>query len=295
MTTHEPSQRVDLHEGEWLDLNRARWDELVPLHVGSEMYDRTALREGRGRFMTPFEEAELAAYAPDGWEGKRVLHLQCHFGQDTLVFAQRGAEVVGIDFSRPAVEEARALAAELGLAERARFVEANVYDARHRLPQPESFDVVYTTWGTIGWLPDIAEWARIIAWFLKPGGRLYFADGHPAGFVHDDPPAGSPDGLPTLRFAYFGGEPDILDEAGDYADAEAEVENSVTWEWLHSISDVVTALLDAGLSIDFLHEHDRIPWRMFSALERDGDGLWGWPGTRYLPLGWSLGATSRGA
>ncbi len=287
--TGEPSQQVDLREGEWLERNRARWDELVPVHVGSEMYDRSALRAGDARLMTPFEEGELAAFAPGGWEGLRVLHLQCHFGQDTLVFAQRGAETVGIDFSRPAVEEARALAMELGLAERARFVEANLYDARHRLPQPASFDVVYTTWGTIGWLPDVAEWARIISWFLKPGGRLYFADGHPAAFVHDDPPGD--DGLPVLRYRYFGGQPDIIEEAGDYADAEVEVRNAVTWEWTHPVSDVVTALIDAGLRIDFLHEHDRIPWRMFQALARDGDGLWTWPEERFLPLGYSIGAT----
>lgn len=291
MTQDEPSQQVDPREGEWLERNRARWDELVPVHVGSEMYDRTALRAGAGRLMTPFEEEELAAFAPEGWEGLRVLHLQCHFGQDTLVFAQRGAEVVGIDFSRPAIEEARALADELGLADRARFVEANVYDARHRLPQPESFDVVYTTWGTIGWLPDVAEWARIIAWFLKPGGRLYFADGHPAGYVHVDPPAGSTESLPVLRYRYFGGKPDVVDEDDDYADETAVVTNSVTWEWTHPTSAVLTALLEAGLRLDFFHEHDRIPWRMLEVLEQDADGLWGWSGDGFLPLGFSLGAT----
>lgn len=289
--TNEPSQQVDLREGEWLERNRARWDELVPIHVGSEMYDRAALRAGTSRLMTPFEEDELAAYAPNGWDGLRVLHLQCHFGQDTLVFAQRGAETVGIDFSRAAVEEARSLAAELGLAERARFVEANVYDARHRLPQPASFDVVYTTWGTIGWLPDVAEWARIISWFLKPGGRLYFADGHPAAYVHEDEPGGAADGLPVLRYSYFGGQPDVIVESGDYADAEVEVQNAVTWEWTHPISEVVTALIGAGMRIDFLREHDRIPWRMFRTLTRDGDGLWAWPQVRYLPLGYSIGAT----
>ncbi len=285
-----PEEPVELHEGEWLERNRARWDELVPIHVDAPMYDRTALRAGRGRFMTPMEESELAAFAPDGWGGLRVLHLQCHFGADTLVFAQRGAEVVGLDFSMPAVEEARALASELGLADRARFVHANVYDARHRLPEPESFDVVYTTWGTIGWLPDVAEWARIVAWFLKPGGRLYFADGHPAAWAHDDP---ADDGLPVLRHEYFGGKADIWDEGGDYADAEASVENTVTWEWAHPTAEVITALLDAGLGLDFFHEHDVVPWRMFQYLADAGDGLWGWPGERWLPLTFSLGATRR--
>ena len=287
----DPGASVELDRGEWLERNRARWDELVPLHVASPMYDRTALREGRGRFMTPMEESELVAYAPEGWAGARVLHLQCHFGQDTLVFAQRGAEVVGLDFSMPAVEEARALASELGLADRARFVHANLYDARHRLPEPGSFDVVYSTWGTIGWLPDVAEWARIIAWFLKPGGRLYFADGHPAAWAHDDPARGG-DGLPELRHEYFSdGHPEIWDEPGDYADAEAEVQNTVTWEWAHSTGDVLTALLDAGLRLDFYHEHDVVPWRMFRHLVETEPGLWGWPAERWLPLSYSLGAT----
>lgn len=283
---------VDLREGEWLERNRARWDEIVPVHVKSPMYDRTALREGRGRFMTPMEEDELVAFAPDGWEGLRVLHLQCHFGADTLVFAQRGAEVVGLDFSQPAVAEARALAAELGLAERARFVQANVYDARHLLPDPEGFDVVYVTWGTIGWLPDVAEWARIVAWFLKPGGRLYFADGHPAAWSLDDPAEDAVDRRPVLRYAYFGdGRPDIWDEAGDYADEHAVVENSVTWEWPHPTAEVLTALLDAGLRLDFFHEHPIVPWQMFEFLEPAGEGLWGWPAERWLPLTFSLGAT----
>jgi SAM-dependent methyltransferase len=286
----EPTDPVDPRGGEWLERNRARWDEIVPLHVAAPMYDRTALREGRGRFMTPMEESELARYAPGGWAGKRVLHLQCHFGLDTLVFAQRGAEVVGIDFSMPAIEEARRTAAELGLGDRSRFVHANVYDARHALPDPGGFDLVYATWGTIGWLPDIAEWARIIAWFLKPGGRLYFADGHPAAWAHDDPASG--EGLPELRYEYFAGTPLIFDDGTDYADAEAQAENTVTWEWSHPTAEVLTALLDAGLRLDFYHEHDVVPWRMFRSLVEQQPGLWGWPAERWLPLTFSRGASA---
>lgn len=286
----DPREPVDRHAGEWLERNRARWDELVPIHVASPMYDRTALREGRGRFMTPMEEDELAEYAPDGWEGKRVLHLQCHFGQDTLVFAQRGAEVVGLDFSMPAIEEARSLASELGLADRARFVHANVYDARHTLPEPNSFDLVYATWGTIGWLPDVPEWARIVEWYLKPGGRFYFADSHPAAWVHEDRRSGR--GLPELRYEYFAdGRADVWDEEGDYADDDAVVENTITWEWAHTTAEVITSVLEAGLRLDFYHEHDLVPWRFFRVLEEKQEGLWGWPKERWLPLTYSLGAT----
>ncbi|WP_439566029.1 class I SAM-dependent methyltransferase [Microcella sp.] len=290
---------------EWARLNRAHWDEKVPVHVASEFYDLAPLRAGEGR-LYPIEEAELPRIASAGWHGLRVLHLQCHFGADSLVLAQRGATVVGLDFSMPAVRQARALATELGLDDRSRFICADLYDARHALPEPESFDVVYTTWGTIGWLPDIVEWARIIAWFLKPGGRLYFADGHPAAFVFDDPRAdepgadepaalldGGPARFPAPRFGYFEREPLALDEPGDYADPDAELAHSRTVEWMHPLGETLTALVDAGLGIDFVSEHDAVPWQMFSVLEPRGDGLWGWPGTSWLPLGMSLGATRR--
>ena len=285
---------------EWARINRARWDELVDVHLASEMYDLVDLRAGAGRLVA-IDETELPLIAPEGWQGLRVLHLQCHFGADSLVFAQRGAAVVGLDFSMPAVKQARALADELGLSERARFVCANLYDARHALPEPESFDVVYTSWGTIGWLPDIAEWARIIAWFLKPGGRLYFADGHPAAFVFDEPVPGAPtallDGGPALfppaRYGYFDETPLDIDEEGDYADPDAQVTSSRTIEFMHPLGATVSALIDAGLTIDFLHEHEAVPWQMFSVLERRDDGLWAWPGTAWLPLGMSLAATRR--
>jgi len=285
---------------EWARVNRAHWDELVDVHVASPFYDLASLRAGEGR-LYPIEESELPLVVPDGWQGLRVLHLQCHFGADSLTLAQRGATVVGLDFSMPAVRQARALAAELDLTERARFVCANIYDARHALPEPEGFDVVYTTWGTIGWLPDIAEWARIIAWFVKPGGRLYFADGHPSAFVFDDadpaqPAAlieGGPAVFPTAQYGYFDESPLDINEEGDYADPDAHIASSRTIEFMHPLGTTLTALIDAGLVLDFVHEHDAVPWQMFSVLEQRGDGLWSWPGTAWLPLGMSLAATRR--
>ena len=135
---------VDLRGGDWLDDNRANWDERVPLHVASDFYHREPLRRGEG-VLDPIARSGIERMHPDGLDGLRVLHLQCHFGSDTLSLANRGATVVGLDFSRPAVEEARRMAAELGVADRARFVEANLYDARHALPEPASFDLVFTT------------------------------------------------------------------------------------------------------------------------------------------------------
>ncbi|MGV8969332.1 MAG: class I SAM-dependent methyltransferase [Microbacteriaceae bacterium] len=285
---------VDLRDGEWLDANRAQWDERVPLHLGSEFYDQSALLAGRG-VLYPVEERELAEMFPDGLEGLRVLHLQCHFGADTLVLAQRGATVVGVDFSKPAVLAARDLATSAGLADRARFIHANVYDARHILPEPESFDVVYTTWGTIGWLPDVAEWARIVAWYLKPGGTLYFADGHPTAFVFGDPAdVSSSDTAPARpAFAYpydTEGVADVVDESDDYAVDDATLENTRTFEWMHPLSETITAIIDAGLTVEFVHEHYEIPWRMFASLERTPDRMFRWPDKKWLPLALSIAA-----
>jgi SAM-dependent methyltransferase len=278
---------TDLRSGDWLDANRAQWDERVPLHAASGFYDRSKLLAGEGE-LYPIEESELASYFPEGFEGKRILHLQCHFGADTLVLAQRGATVVGIDFSKPAVVEARALAVELGLADRSRFVHANVYDARHTLPQPESFDVVYTTWGTIGWLPDVAEWARIVEWYLKPGGKLYFADGHPAAFVFE----AGPEELPVVAYPYDSdGAPDIVDDDTDYAVEGAALVNTRTFEWNHPMSEIITGLIATGLTIDFLHEYYELPWKMFDSLEATDDRLFRWPDKKWLPLALSIGAS----
>jgi len=277
----------DLTSGDWLDSNRAQWDERVPLHVASEFYDQSALKAGAG-ILYPVEEVELAALFPDGLEGKRILHLQCHFGADTLVLAQRGATVVGVDFSRPAVQQARALAAEVGLGERSRFIESNVYELRHMLPEPESFDVVYTTWGTIGWLPDVGEWAKLIAWYLKPGGQLYYADGHPTAWVFGDGDAE----LPVFEVPY--GAEGVLefDDGLTYADESVATEHTKSFEWMHPLSSTVGALLAAGLRLDFLHEHYEVPYRMFAGLELGADRMYRWPDKKWLPLAVSLVATN---
>jgi SAM-dependent methyltransferase len=280
---------VDLRGGDWLDDNRANWDERVPLHVASEFYDQEPLRLGGG-VLDPIARAGIERLFPEGLDGVRVLHLQCHFGSDTLSLANRGATVVGLDFSRPAVEEARRLAAEIGIGDRARFIEANLYDARHALPEPESFDLVFTTWGTIGWLPDVAEWARIVAWFLKPGGRLYFADGHPAAFVFDGD--GGAGGMPAFAYPYAKDDPDILEDPSDYADPEAALEHARTWEWMHPLAEVHGALRAAGLAIDEFEEHYRVPWQIFPVTIPLGEGMFGWPAEQWLPLSYELVASA---
>jgi len=271
---------------DWRAVNRANWDERVAVHLKAPGYDLAPLRAGRGK-LNAVEEAELGDV-----RGLRVLHLQCHFGADTLSLAQRGATVVGLDFSAAAIDAANALATELGLTDRARFVCADLYDAPAAIPEPASFDLVYVTWGATCWLPDIRRWAEIVAGFLKPGGRLHYADGHPAALVLDDL-AQQPDGMPGFFISYFGRQPLTFDDPSDYADPEARLANATNVSWLHPLSDIVCSLLDAGLSLDWLHEHAQVPWRMFQILEQRDDGDWHWPGRPWLPLAVSLQASRR--
>lgn len=273
-------------EPDWRSINRAHWDEKVPLHIGPSGYDLVDLRSGHGA-LNAIEEAELGSV-----DGQRVLHLQCHFGRDSLILAQRGATVVGLDFSDPAIEAARGLAAELGLATRTRFVCADLYDARDAIPEPASFDRVFVTWGAIIWLADIATWAKIVAHFLKPGGTLYLAEVHPAALVFDDATA-LPDGRPGFFTPYFSRDAVVMQEAHDYIDVTTTVVNATTHTWVHPLGSVITGLINAGLRLDWLHEHDAITWHMFSHLVEAGDGLWRWPAQPWLPLAFSL-QTTRG-
>jgi SAM-dependent methyltransferase len=224
--------------------------------------------------------------------GRSLLHLQCHFGADSLTLLQRGAaEVVGLDFSPAAVRAARGLAVELGLAERARFVEADLYDARTAIPEPHGFDLVYATWGTIVWLPDVAGWARIIAHLLRRGGTLYFADGHPAALVLDDEKRQS-DGLPGFSASYFSHGPIVSDDRRDYADPTARLQNARQHNWIHPLGRVVSELIASGLRLCWLHEHDSVPWRMFECLVEEAPGRYRWPDKAWLPLSFSLNAVA---
>lgn len=271
-----------MSDEDWLAVNRANWDESVAVHLTHPSYDLEALRAGRGR-LYPIEAGELGDV-----DGLRILHLQCHFGRDSLALAQQGAFVVGLDFSPEAVATASALAAELGLSDRARFVCADVYDTVATLADEPPFDVVFTTWGVLMWLPDLPRWAAIVARMLKPGGWLYLAEAHPAAMVLGE---GGVSGrrLPEAATPYFTREALILESPAGYAN-DQPLENARTFEWHHGLGDVVTTLIAAGLRIDWLHEHDAVAWPLFDGLVEAEDGLWRWPETAWLPLAFSLRA-----
>ena len=271
-----------------LDANRAHWDELVEIHLrstGPDGYNVDALRR-RERPLHAIEEAELGPV-----NGLEVLHLQCHFGVDSLTLAQRGARVTGLDFAPAAVRAARALASELELD--ARFVEGSVYDAPTLIEG--RFDLVYVTWGTICWLPDLAAWARVAAGYLKPGGRFYFCDAHPTARVFDDSPdaAALPTGTLRVRYPYFHRrEPTACTVTTDYADPTADFQHRRTYEWEHSVADIVNAVIGSGLRLEWLHEHDEVAWKLLPILTPGSHGQYRWPDgfEPRLPLSLSLSA-----
>lgn len=268
--------------GDWRRSNRANWDERVRLHLGAPSYRLDEVKAGRAR-MNAIEEAELGPV-----DGLRILHLQCHFGRDSLVLATRGATVVGVDFSGEAIRAARGLAEEFGLSDRVRFVESDVYDAPKALPEPASFDLVYVTWGAINWLPDIREWARVVGHFLRPGGALYLAEQHPTAFVFDDA-AGGQDDRPGFYWPYFSRDALIEHAPCDYVDVQKRL-SGPDYSFAHPLGDIVTGLIEAGMTLRWLHEHDALTWRFFSCLVEGPDGLWRWPGRPWLPLAFSLRA-----
>jgi SAM-dependent methyltransferase len=271
-------------EPDWRALNRANWNERVPIHLAApNTYDQTPLRTGTAS-LDPITSSLLGSVAR-----LNILHLQCHFGMDTLTLAQQGASVVGLDFSEPAIDTARTLATELGLADHARFIAADVYDAPSVLPAPASFDRVFVSWGALCWLPDMKAWSRVIAHFLKPGGWLALAEAHPAAYVFDDENR-TPDGRPGWFAPYLGRTALSYADPKDYADPTAQLTNASTVEWLHPLSDVIMGLIEAGLHLDLLQEHDTVPWKMFDCLIADSLGGYRWPDKPWLPLAYSLRA-----
>ncbi|MFJ6012521.1 class I SAM-dependent methyltransferase [Streptomyces sp. NPDC092952] len=266
---------------DWHEANRAHWDERVPIHAGSDFYDLAAFRAGK-EALRDFELSEVGDVT-----GRSLLHLQCHIGVDTLSWARHGAaQVVGLDFSEPAVETARSLAHELGFSpDRAAFVAADVYDAAQAVPD-SSYDIVYTGVGALNWLPDIVRWAETAASLVAPGGFLYLAEFHPMTDCLDD-------GTGTrVAYDYFSRDAWVDETPGTYADFDAPTVHNRSVEWTHPIGEVVSALAATGLRIEFLHEHDVSLFARFPTLERRDDGFYRFPADRpRIPLMYSIKAS----
>jgi 2-polyprenyl-3-methyl-5-hydroxy-6-metoxy-1,4-benzoquinol methylase len=260
---------------EGLAANGARWDECAPLHAASAMYDLEGFRAGADH-IRPFEHDELGGVA-----GLELLHLQCHLGTDTLSWARHGARVSGLDFSRNAIDIARALAADCGID--AEFWCADVYDAVEAVGG-RTFDIVYTGIGALGWLPDLEPWARVVADLLRPDGVLYLVEIHPIvpGVVDD--------GRTLIQDIFESEFVAWTEPGGTYAAPDATMQHVTSYERVHAISDVLSAVLDAGLTLELFHEQSYTnacwPWT-----ERGDDGYYrlpaGWP---RFPLTYSLRA-----
>jgi len=245
-------------------VNRATWDERVPAHAASPDYAVERFREDP-EFLSDvvrFDRPLLGDVA-----GLRGVHLQCHIGTDTVSLARLGASMHGLDFSGPAVEQARELAAATGAD--AQFVQADVYDAP-RVLGAGAFDLVYTGMGALCWLPDIARWAAVVGELLAPGGRLFVREGHPMLWSLQD---ARPDGLLVVDYPYFEREqPMVFDEPGTYVETDVVFEQTVTHEWNHGLGETITALLQNGLRVTGLVEHQSIPWEGFAGQMDKLDG-----------------------
>lgn len=241
---------------ERLEVNKELWNSRVAEHLGSRFYDMEAFRRGE----SSLQELDLELMGPV--EGLSLLHLQCHFGQDSLSWARLGADVTGVDFSEEAVAAAQNLAQELGLP--ARFHTANVLEY-----EPDrSYDRVYTSYGVLGWLPELDSWAERVTTALKPGGRFVLAEFHPVLMMHD---------FPSGQMAYDYFHQGIFETVkGGYAVVE-DISERGEHTWSHSLSDVLTPLLQRGLSLKEFRELDWSPFGCFEGMEEVGPRRWVYP------------------
>ena len=248
------------------EANRAYWNEITDFHSKSEFYDLESFKAGRNSLL----DIELDALGDVS--GKSLLHLQCHFGQDTLSWARLGATVTGADISDESIAMARSLAEELEID--ARFVRSDVYDLPQHLNG--TFDIVFTSYGVIVWLPDLERWAEVIDHFLKPGGTFFIAEFHPMASVFDFE---RDDGRLEVRFPYFeqrSPQEWVPEGEGSYAAPDNKV-TSTTYEWFHSLGEIVTALASRGLVVQHFKEHRRCAYQMLPWMERGDDRTWRLP------------------
>jgi SAM-dependent methyltransferase len=259
----------------YFENNRELWNKRTPLHLQSDFYNVTAFLEGQSS-LNNIELEELGDV-----KGKSLLHLQCHFGQDTLSWARLGAKATGVDLSDASVEEARKLNQQLGLD--ATFVRSNLYDLKENLQG--QFDVVFTSYGTIGWLPDLDKWAAVVAHFLKPGGTFYIVEFHPVVWMFDD-------AFEKIIYPYHNTfEPIVTETEHSYTDGSAHASHK-EYSWNHGLSEVISSLTGQGLRPEFLHEFPYSPYNCFQHMVQGEDGYWRVKHLQNkIPLLYSLKAT----
>ncbi len=233
-------------EENYIEINRQSWNNRTETHLKSEFYDLDGFMNGN----SSLNDIELSLLGDI--KGKSILHLQCHFGQDTISLSRLGAEVTGVDFSDKAIESALQIAKET--QSNTKFICCDIYDLPKHLDK--KFDVVFTSYGTIGWLPDLGKWAKIVADFLKPNGQFVFVEFHPVMWMFDDD-------FEKIAYRYFNSGAILETEIGTYADKNAAIKQSYVM-WNHVVSEVLSNLIKHGLEIKSFDEFDYSPYNCFN-------------------------------
>jgi 2-polyprenyl-3-methyl-5-hydroxy-6-metoxy-1,4-benzoquinol methylase len=260
---------------EYYNTNKKRWNELVDIHAKSEEYDLEGFLEGKNSLHRL--EMDLLGNIND----KDILHLQCHFGLDTLSIARLGANVTGVDFSETAIELAQTIADRIGV--KAKFICGNLFELPKLLDG--EYDIVFTSYGVLCWLHDIRKWAKIISHYLKPGGLFLLIESHPFMWIFDE----ESEGL-EVKYSYWHEESPLSWELdGTYADENAKLVNKKSYEWQHTVSDVLNSLIDAGLMISYIGEYPHLVWRYLYIAEKINETYYRIPGVP-LPQTWSVKA-----
>lgn len=234
---------------DYININKQTWNNKTDVHIASDFYDVESFLNGK----STLNNIELVLLGDV--KGKKILHLQCHFGQDTMTLSRMGAKATGIDLSDKAIERAKEFSEKLGLD--TQFICCDIYDAPKHLD--EKFDIVFTSYGTIGWLPDLKKWADVVSHFLKPDGKFVFAEFHPVVWMFDND-------FKEVFYSYFNVAPIIEDESGTYADRYSEI-SAETITWNHPTSEVLNALIQSGLEINSFNEYDYSPYNCFNETE----------------------------
>ena len=265
---------------DYKDSNLKFWDSIIEEHVQSDFYDVPGFLKGK----TTLDSLELELVGDVS--GRTLLHLQCHFGLSTLSWVRLGAIATGVDFSPAAISAASELSKKSGL--HARFIESNIYNISSNLD--EKYDIVFASYGVLCWLPDLTNWAKEIEQCMKSGGRFHLVEYHPLMNTLD---SGSGNDV-VLKKSYFNEGVEIFESEGSYANPESPIKNS-TYEWSHSIGEVITALLEAGLHIDNFAEYPyATDGSWISYLRKSDDGKWRVPDHKWgVPLTFSLSASKK--
>ena len=261
-------------QDDYFKVNKATWNQKVKIHSESGMYDLKAFKEGKSSLM-PYELEALGDVS-----GKSLLHLQCHFGQDTLSLSRMGAKCVGVDLSDEGIKLAQKLNEKLDLD--ADFFCCNVLDTSMHIK--DTFDIVFTSYGVIGWLPELKPWGKMIAERLKVGGTFFIAEFHPIVWMFD-----YDTGNAEMKYGYMQKDAIYVEYEGTYAATDSKM-ISKEYGWNHGLGAVVSALTEAGLHIDFLKEFDESPYDIFPDLQQTESGMYAMKDKLY-PLIFTLKAT----